>query len=403
MSINVRRHDLVSRTSGRESATDLLQSRLGKLERWVEEHDYEGYEPFDGMASWLRAFTFHNGFMERLLIQLVRQSPVNLRPLLGVKPHLSTKGRGYMALGYLKHYGFSGEEGYRARAEGSLNWLMENRSPNNPEYGWGNHFDFSSRGGRLPKHEPTIVWNSLIGQAFLDGYELLRERKYLEVAESVCRWILRLPREITSSGSCLSYVAYQKNSVHNANMLGAALLARTARFTGDRNALRVAKEAMEFSCSRQLGDGAWYYGVHPNTHWIDNFHTGYNLDSLRSYIDNTGDPDYAGNLRRGYEYFKRTFFEESGRPKYYHNRAYPIDIQCAAQAIDTLTGFSASDETSLELAVKVAKWTMGNMQDDSGYFYYRILPRMKVKIPMMHWGQATMYKALVQLTGTLRK
>jgi hypothetical protein len=403
MSINVRRHPPDSRRADLERTTDLLRSRLGKLERWIEGHDYEGYEPFDGLSSWLGAFTFRNGFMERLLIQLVRQSPVNLRPLLGVKPHASTKGRGYMAWGYLKNYGFSGEERYKIRAERSLEWLMENRTPNDREYGWGNHFDFSSRGGRLPKHEPTIVWNSLIGQAFLDGYELLRERKYLEVAESVCRWILGLPKEKTSSGSCLSYVAYQQNSVHNSNMLGAAMLARTARFTGDRKASKVAKEAMEFSCSRQLAHGAWYYGVHPNTHWIDNFHTGYNLDSLRSYIETTGDPDYAENLRRGYEYYKRTFFEESGRPKYYHNRAYPIDIQCAAQAIDTLTGFSAGDGTSLELAVNVARWTMENMQDDSGYFYYRILPRMKVKIPMMHWGQATMYKALVQLSVALRK
>ena len=147
MAINVRRQDLVSHRLDRESAAGLLQSRLAKLERWVEEHDYEGYEPFDGMSSWLRAFTFHNGFMERLLIQLVRQSPVNLRPLLGVKPHPSTKGRGYMACGYLKQYECSGEEGTKAKAERSLEWLMENRSPNIREYGWGNHFDFSSRGG----------------------------------------------------------------------------------------------------------------------------------------------------------------------------------------------------------------------------------------------------------------
>ena len=308
MSINVRHHDLSFHRLDRESMTGLLQSRLGKLERWVETQDYEGYEPFDGMSSWLSAFTFRNGFMERLLIQLVRQSPVNLRPLLGVMPHASTKGRGYMALGYLKNYGFSGEERYKIRAERSLEWLMENRSPNVREYGWGNHFDFSSRGGRLPKHEPTIVWNSLIGQAFLDGYELLQERRYLEVAESVCRWILRLPREKTSAGSCLSYVAYQQNSVHNSNMLGAAMLARTARFTGDRKALKVAKEAMEFSCSRQLGHGAWYYGVHPNTHWIDNFHTGYNLDSLRSYIETTGDPDYAGKSPARIRILQADFF-----------------------------------------------------------------------------------------------
>jgi hypothetical protein len=195
MAINVHRNAPDFRRMEGKRMTDPFRSRIEKLERWVEEHDYVGYEPFDGLSSYLRAFTLRTGYMERLLIQLVRQCPVNLRPLLGVKPHASTKGRGYMAWGYLKNYGFSGEEGHRIRAERSLEWLMENRSPNLRECGWGNHFDFSSRGGRLPKHEPTIVWNSLIGQVFLDGYELLQERKYLEVAESVCRWILGLLRE----------------------------------------------------------------------------------------------------------------------------------------------------------------------------------------------------------------
>jgi hypothetical protein len=198
-------------------------------------------------------------------------------------------------------------------------------------------------------------------------------------------------------------VAYQQNSVHNANMLGAAMLARTARHTGNRDAAETAKQAMEFSCSRQLPDGAWYYGVSPNTRWIDNFHTGYNLDSLRIYIDNTGDQQYSGNLRQGYEYFRRTFFEESGRPKYYHDRVYPVDIQCASQAIETLTNFSDRDEGSLEIAMRVAKWTIENMQDKKGYYYYRILPSMKVKTPMMHWGQATMFKSLSSLISSIKK
>ena len=42
--------------------------------------------------------------------QVVRQSPLNLRPLLGVTPKDSTKGRGYMAWGYLLRYRTSGNE-----------------------------------------------------------------------------------------------------------------------------------------------------------------------------------------------------------------------------------------------------------------------------------------------------
>jgi len=332
-----------------------------------------------------------------LLQQLIRQSPFNLRPFLGVKSIDSTKGRGYIASGYLKMFQHTGTPIYKEKAENCLQWLIDNKSPFYKDFSWGNHFNYASRGGRLPKYESTIVWTSLIGQAFLDGYEILQNTEYLEIATSICDWILDLPREQTDSGVCLSYVAYEQSSIHNSNMLGAAMLARTAQFTNNQEALEVAKQAMLYSCSRQLRDGAWYYGHASKYHWIDSFHTGYKLDSLKCYTECSNDRTFEENLQRGYEYFRNHFFEESGRPKYYHNRAYPVDIQCASQAIDTLVYFSDIDASSLELALRVAKWTIDNMQDKSGYFYYRILPFKKVKIPMIHWGQATMYKALAFL------
>ncbi|MCK4818830.1 delta-aminolevulinic acid dehydratase, partial [bacterium] len=85
---------------------------------------------------------------------------------------------------------------------------------------------------------------------------------------------------------------------------------------------------------------------------------------------NTDDKAFVDNLRRGFLYFKNTFFEASGRPKYYHNRVYPVDSQCASQAIDTLACFSEYDESSLKLSLKVAKWTIDNMQDKDGHFYF---------------------------------
>ena len=86
-----------------------LTRSILKLERWVEDHDYRGYEPFDGLSSFVRPLTFGNLFLDRLLMQLVRQSPVNLRPLLGIKPLDSTIGRGYMAWGYLQRLKITGE------------------------------------------------------------------------------------------------------------------------------------------------------------------------------------------------------------------------------------------------------------------------------------------------------
>ena len=128
----------------------------------------------------------------------------------------------------------TGDKEYAWKAAVCFEWLMNNTAPAYKKPSWGNHFDFTSRAGRLPRFEPIIVWTSLIGQALIDAYELLNEKKYLDWAVDVSGWILDLPREKTESGDCISYVAYTQSSIHNSNMLGAAFLARLGRITGDR-------------------------------------------------------------------------------------------------------------------------------------------------------------------------
>src|SRR5215471_18512994 len=73
---------------------------LKHVEQWVEDHGYAAYEPFDGLSSPWNKLTGGRLLLDRLFLQAVRQSPVNIRPLLGIKPLPSTKGRGYMAAGY---------------------------------------------------------------------------------------------------------------------------------------------------------------------------------------------------------------------------------------------------------------------------------------------------------------
>ncbi len=77
-----------------------VDASLDRLERWVEEHDYKAYDPGDGHLSYLRPLTFDQPTLERLLTAAVLRTPFNLRPLLGITPHTSTKGMGYMAWGY---------------------------------------------------------------------------------------------------------------------------------------------------------------------------------------------------------------------------------------------------------------------------------------------------------------
>jgi hypothetical protein len=374
-----------------------VERSLASLQKWVEDRNYRGYEPFDGLSSWARPLALGNQFAERLLMQLIRQCPVNLRPVLGVRPQDSTKGQGYMAHGYLTLYRATQQAQYLEKARRCLEWLDINKVPRFHHHSWSNHFDFVSRGGGYTNQDPIIVWTSLIGHAYMHAFEITGNGWFLGIAESACNWILDLPRERTSYGDCISYLTHVQSSIHNANMLGASLLARAARQNGKDAYRQVARSAMEYSCSCQSPDGSWWYAEEPKYHWIDNFHTGYNLDSLHCYIESSGDGEFRPNLSRGLTFYKNHFFEENGCPKYYHSRTYPVDIQCVAQSIDTLALFSDRDAECLELSAKVAAWAIANMRDTEGYFYYRKYPLITAKTPMLHWGQATMFKALAHL------
>lgn len=382
------------------SAKTPVFESIGRLAHWLEEHDYRGYDTFDGLnAKFVRPLTFNSKFLRTVLQQGVRRFPLNLRPLLGVSTEHSSKGMGFLARSFIRLNKATGDSGWNDKAKYALEWLLEHRAPGYSGACWGNHFDYQSRAFYLPKGVPTVVWTSLIGHAFLDGWEHFKDEDYLQVAMSACEHIIGDLEAIPSGDSiCFSYVPGKSAMVHNANTLGASLLARVSAAIGNKQYGKLARQALTYTANYQRPDGSWYYGEKENLHWVDNFHTGYVLDCFNYYQQSTRDDHFHETMMRGYRYWRDNFFLSDGTPKYYHDKVLPIDIQCCSQAIDTLVLFRGEDPGSLALALKVAEWTLANMQDRDGYFYYRRYSRWLVnKTPTLHWGQATMVCALAGL------
>jgi hypothetical protein len=377
---------------------------IGRLSGWLERNDYQGYDTFDGLNSkYVRPLTFETNLLRTVLQQGVRRFPINLRPLLGIPKNRSTKGMGFLARGFIRLHQATGDAAWADKAQSALKWLIENQSAGYSGACWGNHFDYQSRSFYLPKGVPTIVWTSLIGHAFLDGYDHFGKKEYLDVAVSACEHVLR-DLDTLSEGDaiCLSYIPLENKQVHNSNTLGGSLLARTFAHTANESYRLTAQKALQYTANHQRPDGSWYYGEAANLHWVDNFHTAYVLDCFKYYLESTGDDRFVKQMTGGYEFWKRTFFLPDGTPRYYDHKTLPIDIQCSSQAIDTLVFFRDQDAESIPLALNVAQWTINNMQDRTGYFYYRRYSRLFVnKTPTLHWGQATMLCALSGLYKAL--
>ncbi len=260
---------------------------------------------------------------------------------------------------------------------------------------WGYNFDWQARAFFQPKNTPTVVASSFIANALLDAYEIKKDDQLLKTARSTCDFILKdLNRTYNDQQDfSFSYSPLDKSVVFNASLLGSRLLARVYNITHENELIDAARRSVAFCCDHQKKDGSWSYGTLPFHQWVDNFHTGYNLECIADYIKYSKDQGYSDNLDKGYKYYINAFFTEEGIPKYYNNSTYPIDVHAPAQMVITLAKLGKFKEHQ-KLMDKVLNWTIENMQSRKGFFYYQINQFFSSKIPYMRWAQAWMFYAL---------
>ena len=107
----------------------------------------------------------------------------------------------------------------------------------------------------------------------------------------------------------------------------------------------------------------------------------------------TDDRSFDKNIKLGLNFYINNFFEEDGTPKYYHDKTFPVDIHSPGQLLITLSNMNLLSRYH-GLTDKVVEWTIRNMQDRRGYFYYQVKPGVSSKISYMRWSNAFMFNAL---------
>jgi hypothetical protein len=370
-----------------------------QLLAYCRANNWVGYDPYDALNSRVfRALPFLNFKLFRLLLtQGVKRSPINLRKPLGVARTPNPKGIALFLASVVKltKNGVIEDDGLI----GTLtDRLLALRTPGWAFSCWGYNFDWQTRGELVPRGFPNIICSSFAAHALLDAYDRSPDDSLLDAAVSAAEFILdKLFWREGPDKACFKYTPLERSEVHNANLLGAALLCRIARTSNRMGFLEPALEATRYSSGRQHDDGSWDYGELPSQRWIDNFHTGYNLSALRRIGVYSGTREFEEPVRRGFRFYREHFFRDDGAPRYFHNATYPIDIHSVAQSIITLVELKDLSSGNVDLARSVLMWAMANMWDSRHYFYFQKKPFVTVRTPMMRWSEAWMLWALATL------
>ena len=377
---------------------DEFVERIKLLDRWIEKNGWAGYDPYDLKGSQMFLKINKIRVIGFVFGQCCELFPSLSRSAFKISPQINAKAMALFGRGYLNLYRKTGDQQNLDKAIYCLNWLE-----NNPTFGysghcWGYPFDWKSI-IFIPQGTPSGVATSQAAHAFIDAYEVTREKRYLNIATSCCSFLLHdLKKDIISSKSmCFSYTPIDTYHVHNANLWAASVLLRIWPHIQDDTYKDIALKAYQYTVDDQNDDGSWVYWGPPNrpNTVIDNYHSGFVLECLniaRKVL--TDEWIWEDALRKGLDYYKKNLFLDDGTPRLTNNSTYPIDIHSSAQAIITFSELSDIDPHSKKMANKVAKWSLANMQDVSGYFYYRKYKRRINTMPYIRWGQAWMLRAM---------
>jgi hypothetical protein len=371
-----------------------------KLLAYCEANEWAGHDPYDALNSGVfKALPFLDSRFPRLVLtQLLKRCPINARGLLLVPKTQNPKALALFLSAFLKLSKVD-PASHEGRIQLMVERLIALRSADVPYWCWGYSFPWQTRTIVVPRGTPNLVCTTFVANALMDLYEQRGERQYLTMAVSAAEYILNeLYWDDGATGPAgFSYpLRALRNEIHNANFLAAALFCRIYRHIGDERFLGPALRVARYSAAKQHADGSWYYGEAPTQHWVDNFHTGYNLSALRQIDAFLETDEFASRVQHGFEFYKNHFFREDGAARYFQS-CYP-STSTVGQSIITLLEFKNLDPGSVSLACSVFEWAMQHMWDDRGFFYYRVLRSCTIRTSYMRWSQAWMLLALSDLT-----
>lgn len=372
-----------------------LNEAAEKLRLRIEKEDYRGFDPYDALNSRLFELPFlkRNKPIRFLAQQIVKRFPLNLRPILAVPKGENpvTLGLAIQSYAYLLGAGKMDE----ASAHDRINNLIVRLKARIPEgfHGacWGYDFDWEARYAKIPAYQPTVVATGIITNGLYEAFQITGIDALAELIKSAADFVVKdLNRSENDKGHPIfSYSPFDHQRVYNASLKGVRLLVQSYILTGNEAHLELARSAANYVLANQNQDGSWYYSEANGGDWIDNYHTGYVLDCLRSLEQVDPTPALSLQISKGLDFYCKTFVGPDGEAYFYSHEPWPIDCTGGGQQILTLTRFDRLGE-----ARRSALFMVKTMQKGSGGFAFRKFKSYIIRTEFMRWSNAWMFAAL---------
>jgi polysaccharide biosynthesis protein VpsJ len=322
----------------------------------------------------------------------VKLSPINLRPGLLIRPEWNAKAMALVGSAYARLWAAAGDRTAQAQAGRWLDWLVAN-STAEVGLGWGYHFDVQTRFFAYRRGTPNVIATSFAAHALLDGYELLEDDRWANAALEACHFLVLTLREEEIERVYFRYLPAERELVHNANVLACSVLARTGALSGRDELEEHVRQALPTTLAAQHPDGSWPYSEAHG--WVDNFHTGYVLEGL-AFCDPLV-PGVRLQLERGLDFWERELFLPDGTPKYFPERAMPLDAHNYAQAIETWLSVRSWRPEAFHLASRCAEQLVHRMLTPDGHVAFQERRLFTSRVPFVRWTAGPSFRALAGL------
>jgi len=351
--------------------------------------DPVGRDPFDALrGTRVPGFVRSSPRLRQYAIQLRKRVPVEVGGLLGVQPFAMAKTVGSLLWAEARVQSL-GHPPLPARAQ-RLYEQLERCEGRAGDGGWGYEFDVQTRWGYYPAGSPNLIATAFVGRGLMAAGLVFGQSDWLDEGIRSAQFVAeKLLRTDSAGRPAFFYTLDTERLIHNANLLGCALVASAARLSQDTGLLEAAVRAAEVSLDAQTHDGSWPYGDTPALSWVDSFHTAYVLDGLLQLWLATDSEVTGAALQCGAAFWESRFFGSQGEPSYYAGGSYPYDIHSAATACDVGFRLATWGLLSPKTPERVAEWTARNLVDPAtGGTYYRKNGWFTDKRSFARWGDA---------------